>query len=1143
MSQLSYKSGTSNIPAGTLYVAKNVVVQQTRGTSTSDVMSQNSVTSELQNIDTQIINLTLDKLNKSDAKQTYLSIEDAKTNYAPIGNYAYVEDIPELPDFTKYLLKSELPTVVSYFENDAQYLTKTALDANYYDIQKINELINGVRADNENWLHNFYDKDQINLLLKKYTEDQTSAHEEFNTRLTELESIDHNVFATKQSLEVYATKESVTENYYDKETVDSKISDAIAGENIGDLLSKREAEETYQKIGDYATNQEVTDRLGDYYTKSETDTAISNVVDQSVTELKEELNVEQYETKVHAEETYQPIGDYLTEHQDISHLMTVSRAEEEHNQLKEEFNEFSDRLKIAETLAANFVEFRNWQLGYFEEHDHALSNKIEHDGCYHIICDVTNCRRDNFFAHYAPVTNNYYIFEYSGEPAEETYIKSVKKENFDLIFELDLRTKYIVACAYNPNLTNTDYYLRGIKIDAEEENNHVELEYLQQNYYDKTEVDSKISEIDITSQLENYYNKSEVDQKISEIDITDELENYYDKSEIDQKFKESEVDLTGYAKESYVDGKISDLIGSAPETYNTLQEIAEYIEEHKSVEIALNEAIGTKANKTELQEVKESVEEINESVDGLDSRLQVVENKPFDKYLTEHQSLKDYLKIVDFDNVIYSDETYESQEFANWISGNITNPEEGKNSNINSDDSYFYQFVEVPKSCDTIVCHYPNTMAEKIYCYSGEPSESTYIKYISGGVNTSGRYDYEYKLPEDTKFVCVKEFKVSSISHGYIKFKGLLDKFTVLENKIPLPFDDSQLKDRLSKLEEIEHDDFLSKEDIKSIEDTLGNLIVKDVTDYPKENYSFYELQAAGLTYIYKVTTTGYKSIILTKEDFKDFNYLEVKKRKERNKFYVTQFNSEPKDKADWYIFTETHDSLIKINPETEYIAIGGYGIFDDANYEPSVKLYSISGICETVKVIDSDYITDGILKDTLVPYAKTTYVDSEIKTITDKHNIFEDLIRPSVFNREEITYTDWEEGINKYGSNIFTDEFTEKETCSHQFFDVLNWDRQVEVSAKSLKSAGWGIIEFSEEGKSLVTDLNFRDKRTWTLRDDTRYLLVNTEGNVQTCKDSGYYVKATVNMLKTDILNQKITVIENQLSGIDELLSEILGD
>ena len=50
----------------------------------------------------------------------------------------------------------------------------------------------------------------------------------------------------------------------------------------------------------------------------------------------------------------------------------------------------------------------------------------------------------------------------------------------------------------------------------------------------------------------------------------------------------------------YTDKKVADLIGSAPETMDILEEVAAAIQENKDVETALNEAIGKKANQTEL---------------------------------------------------------------------------------------------------------------------------------------------------------------------------------------------------------------------------------------------------------------------------------------------------------------------------------------------------------------------------------------------------------------------------------------------------------------------------------------------------------------------------------------------------------------
>ena len=50
---------------------------------------------------------------------------------------------------------------------------------------------------------------------------------------------------------------------------------------------------------------------------------------------------------------------------------------------------------------------------------------------------------------------------------------------------------------------------------------------------------------------------------------------------------------------SAISKAISDLIGGAPETYDTLKEIADYIAEHETVVEALNAAIGAKLDKSD----------------------------------------------------------------------------------------------------------------------------------------------------------------------------------------------------------------------------------------------------------------------------------------------------------------------------------------------------------------------------------------------------------------------------------------------------------------------------------------------------------------------------------------------------------------
>ena len=63
------------------------------------------------------------------------------------------------------------------------------------------------------------------------------------------------------------------------------------------------------------------------------------------------------------------------------------------------------------------------------------------------------------------------------------------------------------------------------------------------------------------------------------------------------------AEISNTSGSTAVDEKISaafsELIGGAPETYDTLKEIADYIAEHEEVAEALNQAIGTKVDKVE----------------------------------------------------------------------------------------------------------------------------------------------------------------------------------------------------------------------------------------------------------------------------------------------------------------------------------------------------------------------------------------------------------------------------------------------------------------------------------------------------------------------------------------------------------------
>lgn len=58
-------------------------------------------------------------------------------------------------------------------------------------------------------------------------------------------------------------------------------------------------------------------------------------------------------------------------------------------------------------------------------------------------------------------------------------------------------------------------------------------------------------------------------------------------------------DLTGYATEDYVDGKVADLVNSAPEALDTLKELADALNNDANYAATINTALGTKADKSD----------------------------------------------------------------------------------------------------------------------------------------------------------------------------------------------------------------------------------------------------------------------------------------------------------------------------------------------------------------------------------------------------------------------------------------------------------------------------------------------------------------------------------------------------------------
>ena len=73
--------------------------------------------------------------------------------------------------------------------------------------------------------------------------------------------------------------------------------------------------------------------------------------------------------------------------------------------------------------------------------------------------------------------------------------------------------------------------------------------------------------------------------------------------EVPSKLSELENDAN-YAQQGYVDAKVADLVNSAPETLDTIGEIAQALKDHQDVADAITEAIGKKADKEDLPSIE-----------------------------------------------------------------------------------------------------------------------------------------------------------------------------------------------------------------------------------------------------------------------------------------------------------------------------------------------------------------------------------------------------------------------------------------------------------------------------------------------------------------------------------------------------------
>ena len=115
-----------------------------------------------------------------------------------------------------------------------------------------------------------------------------------------------------------------------------------------------------------------------------------------------------------------------------------------------------------------------------------------------------------------------------------------------------------------------------------------------------------------TSNTDNPHSVTKAQVGLSEVDNTSDLNKPVSTA------TQTAIDSAITESKDYTDIKVADLVGSAPETLDTLEEVAQAIEENEDVVTALNSAIGNKANQSDLNDVIERVSANEETLSSFE---------------------------------------------------------------------------------------------------------------------------------------------------------------------------------------------------------------------------------------------------------------------------------------------------------------------------------------------------------------------------------------------------------------------------------------------------------------------------------------------------------------------------------------------
>ena len=625
------------------------------------------------------------------------------------------EDCDEIEVSPLYL--SALPSGVLCY----QYTYK--LDGSHY--KKVNEKATDFYLKNTSSQDLPYDSEEgITAVGKgefeRFKNQTNETIEEINESITMLADISENKVNVEDNSVVYEYDSMIPINeLYIDETENSE----------DEVYFKDEVDELIQDTKDYADEkvQELATTVDDEYAKK------SDIPDVSRF-LTQHQDLSQYQKTVDADGKYQPKGDYLTSHQDISNLAT----KEELEALTPNLSDYYTKSEAESIFLSEHQSLKSYLTE--DEIDRFYASKTYVD---EKVSEATDIDLTPYAgkAEVEAKLNDYVKKTYVDEKIKEIkpYNDSEIKQRIEVLEEIEVPEIPYIPTKVSDLEQDVPYLLKhqsladyakkseiptvptklselindeGFITQEINLNNYVERGYLHKKYFDKEDSDDRylireecvdkyytkddidemlVSQADLSSyalksdlnalsdafnahddDLSAYakkdavYTKSEVDKKVSDVDVTDKLNdyalktdipdvsqfltqhqslsNYYTKDQADVRFLTSHQSLEDYVKKGQLFGQ-----------FYTKEQIdaKKYLTEHQSLN-----GLATESWVESQGYIKE-----HQSLNGFATE-EWVENQ---NYLTEHQSL---------DHLCKKEDTYDKTDvdaLVNHIEGRFDN--------------------------------------------------------------------------------------------------------------------------------------------------------------------------------------------------------------------------------------------------------------------------------------------------------------------------------------------------------------------------------------------------------------------------------------------------------------------------------------